>query len=72
MRKTQPVDKKIKRHLASKRNELVWALSMQDYTQADIGNIFNLNRSTILRIIEEKPARWTSPWWKIDKLKDLK
>lgn len=62
------VDKKIKEHLRFKRNELIWALSQQDYTFADIGEIFNLERSTILRIVRRMPRDWVSPWWKITKL----
>ena len=63
------VDKSIEKHLTAKRNELVWALATQDYTNAQIGRIFNINRSTVLRIIEKKPSGWVTPWWKVDTLK---
>jgi len=45
-------------HVKEKRAELIWALSIQDYTFAQIGRIFNINRSTVLRIIKEMPKGW--------------
>jgi hypothetical protein len=54
----------MKMHLKEKRDELIWALSLQDYTLADIGTVFKLNRSTIFRIIEEKPKNWKPKWVK--------
>ena len=65
MKKRISVDKSVEQHLMDKRNELIWALAGQDYTQAQIGRIFNLDRSTILRIIEKKPVRWVTSWQKI-------
>jgi hypothetical protein len=52
-------------HVREKRDELIWALSLQDYTQAQIGRIFGLNRSTVLRIIEAKPKDWKPKWVKV-------
>lgn len=54
----------MKEHIKEKRNELIWALSLQEYSQSEIGSIFNLNRSTILRIIEKKPKDWQPKWIK--------
>jgi hypothetical protein len=52
-------------HVREKRDELIWALSIQDYTHAQIGRIFNLNRSTILRILADKPKDWKPKWIKV-------
>jgi hypothetical protein len=51
-------------HLKDKRNELIWALDAQGYTDAQIGRIFSKNRSTILRIIKAKPKDWVVKWVK--------
>ena len=48
-----------------KRDELIWALDLQDYKPAQIGRIFNLNRSTISRIIEARPKDWKPKWVKV-------
>jgi len=58
---------KVVKHLLDKRDELIWSLASQEYSHADIGRIFNVrHRSTVLRIIARKPARWISPWVKRD------
>lgn len=49
-----------------KRNELIWALDLQKYSQASIGRIFNINRSTIMRIVGERPKGWLPKWIKKD------
>ena len=54
----------MKIHLKDKRDELIWALSLQDYTFAQIAEIFNLNPSTILRIIKSMPKDWQPKWVK--------
>ncbi len=51
-------------HLKEKRAELIWALSLQDYTNAQIGRIFNINRSTVLAILRAKPKDWQPKWVK--------
>jgi hypothetical protein len=51
-------------HIQEKRDELIWALSLQNYTNAQIGRMFKLNRSTILRIIQSKPRDWKPKWVK--------
>ena len=58
-------NRKVKRHLVEKRNELIWALSLQDYPNVDIGGVFNLNRSTIKRIMAKKPRDWKPKWQKV-------
>ena len=68
MKSRKPVDKVLAKHLTAKRNELIWALNAQDYNNAEIGRIFNIERSTVLRIIRKKPAKWSSPWFKITKI----
>jgi hypothetical protein len=55
----------MKEHLREKRNELIWALSLQDYSFADIGSIFGIDRSTVLRIIKTKPRDWKVKWVKV-------
>ncbi len=57
---------KLEKHLREKRNELIWALSCQDYTQAQIGRIFGMrHRSTVMHIVNKKPRDWTTPWIKV-------
>lgn len=63
------MDKKVKPYLTYKRNELIWALSAQGYSNIDIGVIFNINRSTVLRVMLKKPNDWVTPWFKITSLK---
>jgi len=55
----------VKKHLIDKRDELIWALSIQDYTFADMCEVFNIkHRSTIMRIVARKPAGWVPRWVK--------
>jgi len=54
----------IKPHLKNKRNELIWALSKQEYNYTEIGSIFNLSRSRIHVIVQAMPKGWVSPWAK--------
>jgi len=54
----------MKSHLIEKRNELIWALSLQEYSLAQIGKIFNVDRSTIMRIVRTKPQDWKPKWIK--------
>ena len=49
----------IRELLDSKRKELIWALSLQDYTHEDITYILrSVDRSTITRIINSRPVNW--------------
>lgn len=55
----------LKEILDNKRNELVWSLSTQEYTQEDIAYILKgVDRSSISRIIAKRPKSWVSPWVK--------
>ena len=53
-----------KKHLIDKRDELIWALSYQDYNGQDIGVIFNINRSSVKHIIDKKPKDFKPKWVK--------
>ena len=54
-----------KKHLIDKRDELIWALSYQDYNGQDIGVIFNINRSSVKHIIDKKPKDYKPKWTKV-------
>lgn len=57
----------IKELLISKRTELIWALSLQDFTHEDIAYILrDADRSTITRTIEKRPADWKPKWKKTE------
>ncbi len=58
------VDKRLPRHLREKRNELMWALAFQDYQFVSIALIFNMNRSSVLRVIRKMPRDWKPKWVK--------
>lgn len=47
-----------------KRDELIWALDHQGLSHIQIGKVFNLDRSTIYRIISNKPRGWKPKWVK--------
>lgn len=51
-------------HLQEIRNELVWILNAHGYNGADIGQIFNVNRSTISDALKLRPAKWIPKWVK--------
>lgn len=51
-------------HLQEIRNELVWILSEQGYNGADIGQVFNINRSTVSDALKLRPAKWIPKWVK--------
>lgn len=51
--------------LDQKRNELIWALSLQEYTHDDIAYILrSVDRSTVTRIISKRPVDWAPKWVK--------
>lgn len=55
----------VKQHLLEKRDQLIWALSLQDYSFADLCEIFNIkHRTTVMRIVAQKPVGWIPPWIK--------
>jgi hypothetical protein len=63
---------RVENHLLEKRDELIWALSLQGYTSSQIGRIFNIRyRSTVTRIIKKKPSRWTPKWVKRSESEDI-
>jgi DNA invertase Pin-like site-specific DNA recombinase len=55
----------IENHIKEKRDEIIWSLSLQNYTFAQIARMFNLDRSTVMRIIEKKPVNWNNKWKKV-------
>lgn len=60
-------EKAIKKMLDDKRLELVWALSLQNYTQADIAYMLrDADVSTISRAIKRRPRGWKTKWVKQD------
>lgn len=60
-----PRPTKEKQHLVEKRDELIWALSLQDYNNEEIGGIFNLDRSSVKRIKDKMPNDWRPKWKKV-------
>jgi hypothetical protein len=54
----------IEQHLKDKREELIWALSLQDYTDAMISRIFGMSKVAVRRIINNKPKDWVPKWIK--------
>lgn len=58
-------DDLIKDLLENKRTELIWALSLQNYTQEDIVYILrDADRSTISRTISRMPEGYKPKWIK--------
>lgn len=54
----------MEKYLQEKRDELVWALSEQEYSGAQIARIFGTDRTTIKRIIDKKPENYKPKWVK--------
>lgn len=54
----------MKQYLKEKRDEIIWALSEQDYRRVDIAEMFNVSKMKITRIIEKKPDDYKSKWVK--------
>ena len=52
-------------HIKDKRDEIIWALSLQNYTDKQIASMFNVDRSTIYRIIKQRPRGWKPKWVKV-------
>ena len=55
---------KLESYLEEKRNEIIWALAHQHFTNAQIGRIFNRDRGTIADILKKKPRDWQTKWIK--------
>jgi len=56
---------KVDRHVRLKRDELVWALGLQDYNMRQIADVFNIPKATIQVIINRRPAGWKPKWVKM-------
>lgn len=56
---------KEKQYIIEKRDELVWAMSHQDWSNADIARIFNIDPSRVTRIIAVMPKGWKPKWVKV-------
>jgi len=54
----------LEQYLLEKRNEIIFALSAQDYTEAQIGRIFRLARVSVHRILKDKPSGYRPKWVK--------
>jgi len=52
-------------HLLDKRDEIVWALALQDYTNAQIARIFSVHRSVIGKIMNRQPKDYKPKWQKV-------
>ena len=64
---TNEKEEAIKKILDKKRAELIWALSLQSYTQADIAYMMrDADVSTISRTIKKMPTDWKPKWVKRD------
>jgi len=56
--------KQIPPYLRDKRNELIFALAKQGYSQAQLAVMFNLSTSRMNTIVATMPANYVSPWVK--------
>ncbi len=54
----------LEQYLLEKRNEIIYALSSQDYNEAQIGRIFRLSRVSVHRILKDKPNGYRPKWVK--------
>lgn len=53
-------------YLVAKRDEIVWSLSSQGYSSAQISRMFsNLGRSNTHKIVKKCPKNYKSPWKKV-------
>ena len=55
---------KLEPFLAEKREEFCWALDIQGYNYAQIGRLFKINRSSVMRIIDARPKEYKPKWVK--------
>ena len=58
-------DSKTELYIIEKRNEIIFSLASQGYTQAQIGRMFRLERATVGIILKRMPNGYVSPWKKI-------
>lgn len=54
-------------YLREKREELIFAMDSQGYNFSQIGEIFGIDRATVLRILRKKPKNWKVKWVKVEK-----
>lgn len=54
----------MKIYLEEKRDEYIRAIGGQDYSLADIAEMFNINKTKVHRIIKATPDGWQTPWVK--------
>ena len=57
---------RLEKYLIEKRAELIWALSLQEYTNAQIARIFRLPEENTIYIIKQRPKDWLPKWIKKD------
>lgn len=57
-------NQKLSLHLQEKRDELIWALDYQGWSQSDIGRMFKLHPSSINAIVHGRPEGWVPKWVK--------
>lgn len=55
----------MKEYEREKRDELIWAIGDQGYSQQSIARMFNLSKARVSVIMSAKPADWKSPWVKL-------
>jgi len=56
--------KKIEGYLLEKRNEILWSMSLQDYSLSQLAWVFGISKTAIYNIVKERPENWISPWTK--------
>ncbi|MCR4286169.1 MAG: hypothetical protein NUW00_04715 [Candidatus Kaiserbacteria bacterium] len=61
-------ERKLEGYLLEKRVEIIWAMSLQDYSLSQIASIFSLSKTAIFKIIKKRPSDWVSPWRKMKKI----
>lgn len=62
----QKETKQIPPYLRDKRNEIVFALAKQGYSQAQLAVLFNLSTSRVSAILSTMPSNYRSKWVKRD------
>lgn len=51
--------------LREKRDELIWALAEQDYTNAHLARMFKTTKADISRCLQRKPKNYKPKWEKV-------
>ena len=55
----------MKEYEREKRDEIIWAIAEQGYSQQSIARMFNLSKARVSVVVSERPADWKSPWVKL-------